>query len=782
MTPRATYRLQFHKGFTFANAQAQAGYFAQLGISHIYASPILTARAGSQHGYDVVDHRHINPEVGGEAAFRAMAKAFAQNGLGLIVDIVPNHVAVGKADNCWWQDLLANGADSRYASTFDIDWDAPGLGGKVLAPFLGEEPREALQKGVLRLERNAGQWAFTYYDHRFPLRPQDQRLAGMPQAVEDLERLLARQNFILAHWRVADSRINWRRFFDITDLAAIRIAEEGVFEAVHSKLFELYAEGLIDGVRIDHVDGLADPRAYCRTLRARLEALRPGANIWVEKILADGESIPPDWEVNGTTGYDFLNEASALLHRENVVLERLWHERSGRDLDFEGEELLARREILRSKFSGQVASTARAFSYVIGMPVPVLEEAICALVVRLRCYRSYATGKPDTPGPGPFLVTAFEHAAVDMPQGRHLLGMMLDVFRRDDGNDLVVDAIRRFSQLSAPVAAKAVEDTAFYRYGRLLSRNDVGCNPARLAMSVPDFHARMVKRAAKCNSAMLATATHDHKRGEDARARLTALSLRPRLWEVFATGISSPSDLDSGDVYQLHQTLFGVWDEPDERFVARIEGWCTKFLREGKLRSSWTDPDKDYEKRFTTYARSLVNDLGQAPLRRDMAQLLIDLAPEIRLAMISQLVLRNTVPGVPDLYQGCEFEDLSLVDPDNRREVDFAARQEALAAGSNEKQLLLIRLLNARRQDPFLWERGDYTPLDVGDSRCLSFARRYGDATLVVYIRRDLQDFGSDLSLERDCTDLLTGHGYQRGALSRERLFLHWPAAVLYFR
>jgi (1->4)-alpha-D-glucan 1-alpha-D-glucosylmutase len=780
MSPRATYRLQFHKGFTFADAARHAGYFAEMGVSHIYASPILTARAGSTHGYDVVDHSRINPELGGEDGFRAMAQTLRAHGLGAIVDIVPNHMAVGKADNGWWQDLLANGPTSRYAKAFDIDWDAPELEGKVLAPFLGEEPRAALEKGDLKLVRENGRLAFVYYDHRFPLRPEDQALPDRARNIPELEAILARQHFALADWRQADARINWRRFFDITDLAAIRIGEPEVFETVHRKIFALYAEGLIDGVRVDHVDGLADPRAYCRTLRARLEDLRPGAVIYVEKILAEGESLAADWQIDGTTGYDFLDQASAVLHHDDGgLLSQMWSAISGRSADFEQEELLARHQILATKFPSQLAATARSFSRLLGQPAEALAPILAELLLRLRCYRSYATGKPDTPGPGPFLEAAFQRTMAEVPSDWEQLSRLALIFHRDDDNPLAVDALRRFAQLSAPLAAKAVEDTAFYRHGRLLSRNDVGTNPRCHFLSVADFHRQMEQRAREQPHAMLTTATHDHKRGEDARARLSALSLEPALWQEFIGSAPVAPGLDHGDIYQLHQTLFGAWpEELDGSFTVRIAGWCTKFLREGKLRSAWNQPDEAYEARFRDHAGALIEDERYAGFRQKLAALLARLKPEIDNAIITQLVLRNTVPGVPDLYQGCEFEDLSLVDPDNRRAVDFERRARALDEGKIEKQRLLNRLLTARRHDPDLWDKGTYRSLQA--DRCLAFRRDFEDRTLAVFLRRDAHGFGSDIVFHREGTDLMTGRRFAKGAIEQRILFAHHPAVVIH--
>src|SRR5581483_11951438 len=391
---------------------------------------------------------------------------------------------------------------------------------------LGETPEAALANGDLKLVEEAGKWMFAYFGHRFPLRPEDQG-----NSRDSPEMLLARQNFVLADWHEADARLNWRRFFDVTDLAAIRPNEPEVFEAIHARIFELYGEGHIQGVRVDHVDGIADPAAYCRMLRKRLEALRPGAYIVVEKILADGESLAADWQVDGTTGYDFMNEVSTLQHQaDGGVLETLWQQESGRDLSFDQEEQSARHEMLLTKFAGQRAAMVRAFARLL-LHENLLDAALVAIVMRLRYYRPYATGAPGSPGSDPYLRRAFARAQADVPSLKHTIDAIAALFAREDADPLVMDALRRFSQLSAPVAAKAVEDTAFYRYGRLLSRNDVGFDPRRQTMDVAEFHRRMAWRAASQPAAMLTTATHDHKRGEDARARIAALSHAPQIWK-----------------------------------------------------------------------------------------------------------------------------------------------------------------------------------------------------------------------------------------------------------
>jgi (1->4)-alpha-D-glucan 1-alpha-D-glucosylmutase len=704
MTPRATYRVQFHKGFTFAHAAALAPYFGKLGISHLYSSPILTARAGSMHGYDTVDHSRINPELGGEDEFRALAAALHEHDIRIVLDIVPNHMAVGGADNPCWLDLLEKGRDSVFANMFDIDWEPRD---KVLVPLLGARQREAVDSGDISLLRDEklGKLAFAYAEHRFPLRKEDYAeveadLAGA-NTPERLRALLERQNFRLAFWRDAGERINWRRFFDITELAALRVEDDAVFEIIHAAVFRLYSEGLIDGVRIDHVDGLSDPRAYCLKLRARLEALnvqrerKDPPYIVVEKILAAGETLPDDWNVDGTTGYDFMDQVSALQHdgRNAERFTTLWHEISGRTASFETEESLARREVLQDAFASQLRATAAAFQKCApDIAQDEFERALTDVLEHFRAYRTYWY----TPSP-PFCAAL---AKVEPSAALEAIAATMH-----SGTEEAHDAARRFNQLAAPVAAKAVEDTAFYRYGRLLSRNDVGFSPKRFCLSPSDF---LAKAAARPSRAMLATATHDHKRGEDVRARLAALSEIPDLWEDevrawFALNAPlRPARVKPGDEYQLYQTLVGAWPLDLERVL----GWRQKSLREAKLGTSWFAPTPAFEDDNAAFVRAVL-DPGHGFVSR-LEAFVDKLAPAGACNSLVQCALHLTLPGIPDLYQGAEFWDLSLVDPDNRRPVDYAAREAALGAGlelsawrTGHAKLALIRhLLALRKQRP----------------------------------------------------------------------------------
>ena len=793
MIPRATYRLQFHKGFTFADGAALAPYLADLGVSHLYSSPIATARSGSTHGYDVVDPTAINPELGGEAGFRELAAALRRHGLGIILDIVPNHLAVGGSENRWWQEVLEHGPAATHAGLFDIDWDTPdeGVTGKLLAPFLGATYAEALANGDLRLEGGAGEGlALTAYGvHRFPIRPEDHAevfAAGLetydPAGSDGRARLhdlLGRQPFRLAWWRSAGDQINWRRFFEITELAGVRIETDAAFELIHALPFRLYAEGLIDGVRVDHVDGLADPAAYCRKLRARLEALQPERQalglagppyLVVEKILAQGEPLAPDWGLDGTTGYDFMTEVGALLHHPNgaAPLAAYWARSTGRPAEFEAEARPARGEILTRHFAGQLDAAARAFHRLAlsrtetrDLAFPALRRALQALITAMDVYRTYSNAEGLPQWDRPVLDEAVATARQRLPRHEH--GLLDQIARWLQGLDgdpaLRGEAARRLQQLSAPVAAKAIEDTAFYRYGRLLSGNEVGSDPARLATSLEATHAAFAGRAEAFPYALLATATHDHKRGEDARARLAVLSEIPDRWIERAERWRALNGLggvgiDAGDELMLYQTLLGAWPyglSPEDAkglgaLRERLWGWMEKALREAKLRSSWAEPDAAYEGACRKGLERITDPRLSAGFLEDLAAFTDEIAPAGVVNSLAQTLLRCTAPGTPDLYQGTELWDLSLVDPDNRRPVDYDARRAALGRASAPgdllsdwrsgalKQDVIRRALGARARQPELFAEGEYLPLQVkGERRGSVFAflrRREGAVCL----------------------------------------------------
>jgi (1->4)-alpha-D-glucan 1-alpha-D-glucosylmutase len=721
MIPRATYRFQFHAGFTFADAEALVPYLDRLGISHVYASPITMAVPGSTHGYDVTDPSRINPEMGGEPAFRSLVSALKARDMGVVIDIVPNHMGVAGGANAWWNDVLARGQASEHARLFDIDWSRP-----ILLPVLGTPLGEALAAGAITVEDG---WLVAYGEHRFPLR---EGTAGLP-----LPELLDRQHYRLAWWRTANDTLNWRRFFAINELAGVRAEDPEVFERTHALYFRLYEEGLIHGVRVDHVDGLTDPAGYCRSLRDRLG---PEAWIVVEKILGPGEPLPRVWGIDGTSGYDFMEEVTALLHDPAGAepLGDLWAEVSGRPADLAPEELLARQQLLAWQFTGQLEGCVHAFAAIApeGVTAAMLRRAVERLLWVFPVYRTYGPNAPASDAA--IREEVRRRVAPHVPPGEW---PVIDfILSRLAGEGNATEAVRRFQQLSAPIAAKALEDTAFYRYGRLLSRNDVGFDAARMSLPVADFHARMEVRAEHWPHAMLTTATHDHKRGEDTRARLAVLSAIPNRWREEVSRWEAIADplsegVDRGDRYMLFQSLLGAWPgRSDEDFANRIAAWQTKALREAKLRSSWEAPDEAYEARCNTLARALI---AHSPFVAAVGAFLVEIAPAAERNSLVTTALRCTAPGVPDLYQGTEFADLSLVDPDNRTAVDYAARVAALDSPP-PKLRLIADLLALRRAHAALFAQGTYAPGNAGDT-ILAFERRHGHHIfrLAVLLRGD---------------------------------------------
>lgn len=878
-TIRATVRLQFHRDFTFDHAVPLVPYFSQLGISHIYASPILTARAGSTHGYDVVDPTRVNPELGGEEALERLVAALRQYDMGLVVDIVSNHMAVGGSDNPWWLDALKWGSQSRYAKFFDIQWDSPdpALNGQLLVPFLRTHYGEVLAAGELTLHFDAatGEFYVRHFDHRFPLCPAsyshilqqmtDPLLRGFAQPFAALENttcgwqaacglheelraaaqgpeqqanikaalerynvkprsadetdtrqglqdkqaeetlyrmhhLLELQYYRLASWRTAADDINWRRFFDVNELGGLRVERQEVFEAIHATIFRLIERGMIDGLRIDHVDGLANPRAYCRKLRRRLDYLRElrpqglqqdPLPIYAEKILGDGEQLARDWMLDGTTGYEFMNQVSLLQHdpKGAFQLYDLWSRVSGREGSFEDEVIEAKRLVLSSNLAGDVETVAQGLLAIARLDIhtrdltlSALRRALIELVVHFPVYRTYVTVSGRTKEDQiEFFNRALAGARSTLMEAdwplldyldRWLGAEALRTIPPGPARNLRRKVVARFQQLTSPAAAKAVEDTACYRSAVLLSRNDVGFDPQHFSAPPTQFHSRNTERAAHFPHNLLATATHDHKRGEDTRARLAVLSERPvwfsgkvAHWQTLAkplrTELADGTAPSPGDELIIYQTLLGCWppslspgDKPGmEAFLARLLRWQEKAIREAKLRTTWSAPNSDYEAACRAFLTGLASADNMQELRSDIAAAAAAIAPAGVINSLSQTLLRMTSPGVPDLYQGTEFWDFSLVDPDNRQPVDFPARRAALAnagqASPDEllaqwqdgriKQWLIQRTLNLRKQCPALFAQGDYQPLVVEGERAehlIAFVREHQGSYLLVIAPR----------------------------------------------
>jgi (1->4)-alpha-D-glucan 1-alpha-D-glucosylmutase len=841
---RATLRLQLHKDFTLFDAAAQVPYMAQLGISHLYASPILTARPGSQHGYDVIDPTRINPELGGEEALVQLVNTLSAHDMGLILDIVPNHMAVGGDGNPWWLDVLEWGQGSPYASFFDIQWQShdPLLSGQLLVPFLRSDYGEALRDGTLELHFDAerGRFHAQHFEHRLPLTPASyasilrgsddadlrelgQRFArlgnddasraqaaqlsgelaalahkvpyllagfqGSDEAAQKrLHALLERQHYRVASWRTAADDINWRRFFDINELGALRVEHRQVFEQTHAKVFELIERGLIDGLRIDHIDGLANPRAYCSRLRRRIRQLRGDAPfpIFVEKILGAGEQLPQQWPVDGTTGYEFMNQVSLLQHDPHgeLPLSEMWQTLSGRPTAFEEEIQQARRLVLEGSLAGDLEEVAQRLLHVArhdiatrDLTLGAIRRALRELIVHFPVYRTYAQACGRSQQDRRFFQQALEAARqtlaeADWPLLPHLDdwlgGTALRTLPPGRARRLRTQALTRFQQLTSPAAAKAVEDTALYRAGVLLSRYDVGFDAEHFSASVESFHQACAERSAQHPLNLLATATHDHKRGEDCRARLAVLSERAawyaervRRWHDLAQPLRSDHQQapDGGEVAILYQALLGSWPlglEADDQvgldaYLQRLLGWQRKALREAKLNSAWSAPNDAHETACADFLRRMLCEPAGLAMRQELADTVAAIAPAGALNSLVQSLLRLTTPGVPDLYQGCEFWDFSLVDPDNRRPVDFTARQAALHAEVSAearlanwqdgriKQWLIRQALALRSERPHLFSQGSYRPLGVtGDhaAQVLAFLRSHGDEHLLVIVPR----------------------------------------------
>lgn len=732
MIPRSTYRLQFHPGFTLEDARAIVPYLADLGISHVYCSPLAEARAGSTHGYDVTDPTRISATLGGEEALRALSRALAERGMGLVLDIVPNHMAASP-ENPWWADVLRHGETSRHARFFDIDWHRHE--GRILLPVLGAPLEDAIAAGDIALCMTAdGPVLRLYGEQDYPLAPGTGREGALAET-------LARQHYRLAWWRLGHDELNWRRFFSISELAGLRIEDDAVFEAVHALPLRLYREGVIDGLRIDHVDGLTDPAAYLRKLRARLAEGRADGPAWlvVEKILAPGEGLPDDWPVDGTTGYDFMEEVALLLHAGGAG-EKLgadWARVSARPAEFEEEERLARRQLLQWEFAAQYEACVDALAALAARSPATARysraawaRAVEALLTVFPAYRTYGTGRAAPAGDARTRAAAAADLAEASPPGEAALDHAILSWLAGKGPAAghAAEFVRQFQQLSAPIAAKAVEDTAFYRHGRLISRNDVGFAPGRFAAPPEAFHERQEARAARWPHAMLATATHDHKRGEDVRARLFAISEVAGEWIEAAArwrrAWPRADGIDPGDLALLLQAVVGAW--PDEeaelpRYAERLRGYAVKTLREAKLRSSWAAPEEAYEHRVAQAVDALVLGPQAAPLRAEIAAFLERIAPIERVKSLAQLFLRLTCPGVPDTYQGTELPDRSLVDPDNRRPVDFAARERMIGQAGAQKLNLLRDCLHLRARHPEAFA-GGYERIGT-DADCLAFVR-----------------------------------------------------------
>ena len=890
--PLSTYRLQFNRDFTFAQAAAIVPYLAALGISHCYASPYLRARPGSMHGYDIIDHHHLNPEIGTPEDHDRFVETLHAHGMGQILDIVPNHMGVMGSDNAWWLDVLENGEISAYADYFDIDWEPlkDELQGKVLVPVLGDQYGTVLERGELQLtfEPEKGEFSIFYFQHKFPVNPREypriltpaaeqlakrveaqnenllelqslisafghlpgradrepekraergrdkeihkRRLvslcershetaqsisdavraingsAGDATSFEQLHELIKAQAFRLAYWRVAADDINYRRFFDVNDLAALRQENESVFGETHAYIEHLLREGKVNGLRIDHPDGLYNPQEYFSRLQCGMESVTAGVTfeskphyVIAEKILADDEQLARDWPIYGTTGYEFSVLVNGLFvdSAAEEAMNGNYSDFLGEHFDFgqmvyECKKLVIDRSLNSelNVLANHLSRIALSDRHTCDFTVKSLRDALTEVVACFPVYRTYVTERGVSDNDRKYIHEAVECAkmrsgAADLSVFDFIRDILLT--RQAEGHPSyyqrsVIHFAMRFQQYTSAVMAKGLEDTSFYRYNRLISLNDVGGDPMQFGVTLEEFHREIQERAAHWPYSMVSGSTHDSKRSEDVRARISVLSEMPEEWGAQVSrwrelshafkrrepsGSASASEIPSpNDEYLLYQTLVGAWPfgseaaAPPETFVKRIREYMIKAVREAKERTSWADQKQAYEEGVASFVESVISSrefVGEfLPFQRKVAYFGV-------LNSLSQLLLRLTVPGLPDVYQGNELWDFSLVDPDNRRPVDYAARQRALqqtqaTTESDPKNLadfaqrlaahpedgcvkiyIIWQALKLRNEKPELFRDGAYIPLSVTGARAqhvVAFLREQAGVMALVVVPR----------------------------------------------
>ncbi|WP_204332023.1 malto-oligosyltrehalose synthase [Geodermatophilus sabuli] len=676
--PSATYRLQVTADFTLDDAASVAGYLADLGVTHAYSSPLLRSAAGSTHGYDTVDHAHIDESRGGRAGFDRLVAALHEQCLGLVLDLVPNHMGVADpAEAPWWWDVLQHGRDSAHADAFDVDWDFGG--GRLRLPVLGSAD------DVEKLEVVDGE--LRYYDNRFPIAPGTG--AGTPQEVHD------RQHYELVDWRRADADLNYRRFFAINTLAGLRAEDPAVFAATHELVLRLVEDGAVDGLRIDHPDGLADPKGYLD----RLAEASGGRWTVVEKILEPGENLPESWATAGTTGYDALAEVDEVLvdPAGEAALTALDAELTGATVDYARLVHDSKREVTDGILGSEVARLVRVIGELPGVDPAQQTEALAELLASFPVYRSYL---PDGREHLDATVAAVRERRPDLGAAVDALHPVL--------SQAGTEAATRFEQTSGPVMAKGVEDSAYYRWARFVALNEVGGDPARFGSTVEEFHAAQAHRRTRYPEAMTTLSTHDTKRSEDVRARLAVLAEIPTEWAELVRHLLARHPLSDRPLAHLvWQNLVGAWPLSRERAHAYAE----KAAREAGTSTTWTDQDEEFEAQLHELVDAAFDDEATNAAIEDVVA---RIAPFGRSNSLSQKLLQLTMPGVPDVYQGTELWDLSLVDPDNRRPVDYDLRRRLLAGLDGgevppvddtgaAKLLVVSRVLRARRDSPELF-------------------------------------------------------------------------------
>jgi (1->4)-alpha-D-glucan 1-alpha-D-glucosylmutase len=946
--PVSTYRLQFNREFTFAEARALADYFRELGVTDYYSSPILQARPGSRHGYDIVDHARVNPEAGGEEQLSDLLRHLREQGMGFLVDVVPNHMSIAGGENRWWQDVLENGPGSPFARHFDIDWNPPNpaLQNRVLLPILGDQFGRVLERQELRVAYRDGGFFLNYGETQLPIAARTSTLVlrlalaaararlaesdpntleleslitalehlpprtetdparlrerrrekevvrrrlstlvkesneiraavydalarlngtrGRAESFDQLEELVGRQAYRLSFWRVAADEINYRRFFDVNELAALRVEERPVFTAAHEVVLRLVRQGLVTGLRVDHVDGLLDPLKYLANLRREAEGRKAGAQpfyVVVEKILGHDELLRREWPVQGTTGYEFMNLLNGLFvdAANGQALRELYAEFTGARVRFTDLLYECKRLILKAAMSSELYVLSRRLTriaersrYTRDFTQNSLHHALTEVVACFPVYRTYirrtqATVSPDDRLNIDAAVRAAKrrNPAEDTSVFDFIASLLLlkdpkgtDAHERAERRDFAL----RFQQLTSPVTAKGLEDTAFYRFYPLASLNEVGGEPAIIGVSPERFHERNRDRQETWPHTLSATSTHDTKRGEDTRARINVLSEMPEEWNralhrwrelnhIRKSSVEGAAAPDANEEYLIYQTLVGTWplegvtDENRGDYTRRLQEYLGKALKEAKLHTSWINPNERYERAVSDFVASLLDPALSGDFIRDFEEFQQLPTRAGLLNSLSQTLLKAAAPGVPDFYQGTELWAFTLVDPDNRRPVDYELRRQLLASlrdvGEGDvsefvkallerpgdgrvKMYVTARALNFRRARAALFAHGEYLPLPASGRRAanvVSFARALAGEAAVVVAARFFTRLGvgreGALSLRREAwgdttlqlegveggrfRDFLTGREYLSpdGALPVGEILSPLPVALL---
>ena len=885
LVPTATYRLQFNKDFTFSQATDLIPYLADLGISHCYASPYLRARPGSTHGYDIIDHNHLNPEIGSEEDFERYASTLHAHRMGQILDVVPNHMGVMGGDNTWWLDVLENGESSIHAEFFDIDWHPlkDELRNKVLIPVLGDQYGTILDRGELQLkfDRERGEFSIFYHQHRFPVNPKEyprilghkqkrlraelgpknedllelqslisafnhlpgreqtdpekiaerlrdkeihkKRLAalclrspetckfieenvqeingipGEPDSFNELHEIIKGQPYRLAYWRVAADDINYRRFFDINDLAALRMENQAVFDATHRFILHLLKDGKLNGLRIDHPDGLYNPAQYFQRLQSSQNggsdhASRP-AYLVIEKILTGDEKLPSEWPIAGTTGYEFSNLVNGLFVDTTaaIKMDRTYRGFVGHRLRFETVIYRSKKLVMDQALASELNVLANLLSQIAlanrhtcDFTVNSLREALSEIIAWFPVYRTYITENQVSDTDRKYIELAVKRAkSRSAASDTSVFDFIRDALltRLGEGQTkgyraAVVRFAMKFQQLTSAVMAKGVEDTAFYRYPRLVSLNDVGGDPRRFGILPETFHDRNLERLKSWPKALLETSTHDSKRSEDVRARINVLTEIPALWrthvhrwrelntdkKVVADNFEAPS---RSDEYFFYQTLVGAWPMDGHvaspEFTRRMTSYMLKAIREAKIKTSWSNQNADYERAVTLFVERCIATTEPNPFLEDFVRFQRHVSHLGMFNSLAQTLVKLTVPGVPNIYQGNELWEFSLVDPDNRRPVDYSTRRVLLEEirksdtlcsdkrkhfisdlldhmGDGRTKLYVTwKALNVRQCARDLFDNGDYVPLSVRGTKVnhlVAFARSYGTSSVIVAVPR----------------------------------------------